>query len=272
MKKDLIDRNELVNARWDTSDDGGAAVSVVSLEDIHAAPSLGLVSDGSIPVILTRDEIKNIKEALDVMGDRLADREGYSSGEAYWDLKEKLEAYSDMSYDKALAPALNEAAKGNPLSVNRVTLIRERWSEREIWADDFWVDAAQTPSKELFQKAVEAFLMTNDGQAAVDQTCNDFNWGDAVIYVPHEIWNKYGIYPFDYSLTPEDRGLAPTSSANLAKIQVDQDEVLIPIDYFDRLEALSEKKPSLKDRIQSASSHTSGYVSKVQTKAREPEM
>lgn len=138
--------------------------------------------------------------------------------------------------------------------VNRVSLIRERYSEREIWSSDYWVDAAKTPSKELFQEAVEAYLLTPDGQEAVKHTCNDFNWGDAEVYVPCEIWNQFGIYPFDYSRPPEEMGLTPTSSANMTKIQVDQDEVLIPYDYLDRLDELVEKKATLSEQIKSATS------------------
>lgn len=177
----------------------------------------------------------------------------------------------DMGYDDALSSAFKEAAKEFRLPVNRVTLIRERWSERETWSDDFWVDASQTPSKELFQKAVEAFLFTEDGQTAVHQTYNDFNWGDAIVYIPDEIWTQFGIYPFDYNLTPEDRGLSPTSSAYLTRIQVDQDEVLIPFDYLDRLDTLNEKKPILKDQIQSASNRVTEPKLSPNMKAIAPE-
>ena len=46
-----------------------------------------------IKVPLTKEEITLIKKSLDLTGDRLADREGYSSGEKYWDLKQKFEAF-----------------------------------------------------------------------------------------------------------------------------------------------------------------------------------
>lgn len=47
----------------------------------------------TIKVSLTKDEIALVKQSLDMMGDRLADKEGYSSGEKCWDLKQKLEAF-----------------------------------------------------------------------------------------------------------------------------------------------------------------------------------
>lgn len=52
-----------------------------------------------ISVSLSRDEFELIIKALDVVGDRMADREGYSSGEQFWDLKEKLEKVADRSKD-----------------------------------------------------------------------------------------------------------------------------------------------------------------------------
>lgn len=119
------------------------------------------------------------------------------------------------------------------LPVNRVTVVRERYSEKEVWTDDFWVDAQQRPTEQLFIDAVQTYLKTADGVLAVDFTNNDFNWGDAMLYVPTEIWNQFGIYPFDFSKTPESMGLAPTSSADIVTLQVDQDEVLIPDDYLE---------------------------------------
>ena len=41
-------------------------------------------------VELTKKEIRMIKEALNYYGDEVADRQGYSSGEKYWDLMEKF--------------------------------------------------------------------------------------------------------------------------------------------------------------------------------------
>jgi len=50
-----------------------------------------------VNVFLSRDELNLIVKALDSVGDRVADKEGYSSGEKYWDLKEKLEKVADRS-------------------------------------------------------------------------------------------------------------------------------------------------------------------------------
>lgn len=41
-------------------------------------------------VELTNTEIKMITDALNYYGDEVADNQGYSSGERYWDLMNKL--------------------------------------------------------------------------------------------------------------------------------------------------------------------------------------
>ena len=43
-----------------------------------------------ININLTDEEVKIIKESLNYIGDKKADSEGYSSGEKYWKLIEKL--------------------------------------------------------------------------------------------------------------------------------------------------------------------------------------
>ena len=91
MGKDLIDRNTLSKSAWETKDVDGSSVSVVSLKDIHDAPPFGMMPKGTYCVIVTEDEMDMLIQSLDVMGDRKADREGYSAGEDYWDFKEKLE-------------------------------------------------------------------------------------------------------------------------------------------------------------------------------------
>ena len=185
---------------------------------------------------------------------RLNDNEDFIE-EAISKLRKNQDHY-EMDYDSALATAFQEASAEFLLPVNRVTIIRERWSEHESWSDDFWVDTNQVPSKELFQKAIEDFLFTKDGKDAIEDTCNDFNWGDCVLYVPDEIWNKYGIYPLDVSRSPQSMGLEPTSSDHLVTITVNQDEVLIPEDYLERLEAIEKELPTLDDQIKSASNRT----------------
>lgn len=114
----------------------------------------------------------------------------------------------------------------NGTPVNLVTIIRERASENEQWVDSFWVDAKKVPSVDLFRAAVSDFLRTKDGAQAIKDSCNDFNWGDAMMYVPQEIWKKHGIYPVELTHPPKEMGLAPTPNNNPMIFTVDQDELL----------------------------------------------
>jgi len=224
---------------------------------------------------LTREELIEAYQEQEAIYDRMNIRdnmEGYLNYEEYKRLKGNQDFIDDaafrlrenqdrhdMGYDAALAEAFKKTAAEYRLPVNCVTLIREDFDENEVWDDHFWVDASITPSKELLQKAVEKFLLTERGQKLVDKFHNNFNWGDAVTYVPEEIWYEFGIYPFipdEYS--PADMGLVPTSDAEAVTIKVDSYEVLIPSDYLEQLDEQKEKKPALNDQIQAAEARTTG--------------
>lgn len=74
-----------------------------------------------------------------------------------------------------------------------VNIIRERRSENEVWVDTFSVqDSVENPEAAL-RAAVEAFLKTEAGKKAIDQTCNDFNWGDAMVYLSAKDLAPYGL-------------------------------------------------------------------------------
>lgn len=74
-----------------------AAQDLSLSELISSAENATQLRDNVVQVALTKDEIELIKKSLNEMGDRLADREGYSSGEKCWDLKEKLETIEGRS-------------------------------------------------------------------------------------------------------------------------------------------------------------------------------
>lgn len=52
---------------------------------------------------LTQDEQKLIIQALDSHGDQVADRSGYSSGEPFWSLKDKLEQAWQIEKENPMA-------------------------------------------------------------------------------------------------------------------------------------------------------------------------
>lgn len=154
------------------------------------------------------------------------------------------EALSDTLYNLGCelvdSKEYRDVSEKAPLLVNHVTLVRERLSENETWADNFWVDANKTPSVELFKEVVEEYLRTPDGLKDIEGTCYDFNWGDAIMYVPLASWESHGIYNADDPWTLQMKGLTPNLNSTGVVFDVDQDEVLIPADLYDK-----EKEPSL---------------------------
>ena len=98
-----------------------------------------------------------------------------------------------------------------------VALTRERPSENERWTDYFGVVDDGEPEQKI-RDAVAEYLGTPDGQRAIEETCRDFNWGDAILYVPDAIWKKHGIT----ELGDGDRIVI----RNPVEIVVNQDEVL----------------------------------------------
>jgi hypothetical protein len=71
-------------------------------------------------------------------------------------------------------------------------LVRERLSENERWTDEFEV-ADGVDFEAALREAVAEFLKTEDGKQARLAACDDFNWGDAIMYVPDECWAKHGL-------------------------------------------------------------------------------
>lgn len=110
---------------------------------------------------------------------------------------------------------------------NFVVLIRERAWENEKWLDYFMIENTEYPEQN-FRDAIKEYLMTPEGKQAIEQTSEDFNWGDSLIYVPEHTWNKYGIY----SISDGDT----VTLTQPVEILVDQDEVLIPNEYYDEEE------------------------------------
>lgn len=91
-----------------------------------------------------------------------------------------------------------------------VNLVRERKWEEQIRVDSFEVIAPIESAEHALRNAVAEYLTTDGGKKAIDDTCEDFNWGDSVNYVPDEIWEKHGLRPHP----------------RITNVMVDQDEVL----------------------------------------------
>ena len=105
-----------------------------------------------------------------------------------------------------------------------IILVRERAWEQKSWRDMFLVKQNENP-EQSFRNAIADYLASEVGKNAIKETSEDFNWGDAFMYIPTEIWKKHGI-------TPINEGDQVTVQ-NPLTIAVDQDEVLIPAAYYE---------------------------------------
>lgn len=94
-----------------------------------------------------------------------------------------------------------------------VAFIRERVWENQKMFDYFLVDESVEDVEAAFRSAVEEYLKTPEAKNDLGFVCGDYNWGDAMLTVPTEIFNRHGIYP---------------TSSNVEVVVVDQDEVLFP--------------------------------------------
>lgn len=105
-----------------------------------------------------------------------------------------------------------------------LALVRERNWEDARWIDYFTIDEDQNPEQSL-RTAVREFLLTKDGTEAIKASSEDFNWGDAVMHVPDETLKRHGIAPLT-------EGQIVIFSEPII-VEVVQDEILIPSEYYD---------------------------------------
>ncbi len=60
-------------------------------------------------------------------------------------------------------------------------------------------EAASENVKENFdpqaamRAAVKEFLSTEEGKQIAEDNMQDFNWGDAILHIPDELWAKHGL-------------------------------------------------------------------------------
>lgn len=94
-----------------------------------------------------------------------------------------------------------------------LNLVRERESENWSTTDLFLVEDSVDNAEEALRNAIKDYLKTKEGKISIKNSCYDFNWGDAMMDVPNEYLNKYGIY----------RMIDDTET-----IIVNQDEILFP--------------------------------------------
>lgn len=96
---------------------------------------------------------------------------------------------------------------------------RERINENWRRTDYFLVDRSVEIPEQAMRAAVAEFLASADGEESIEETMGDFNWGDAIEYVPDDIWSKHGIR-IKYAHQPY------LVEGSVLEISVDQDEQL----------------------------------------------
>lgn len=58
---------------------------------------------------------------------------------------------------------------------------------------DLIADSDNEDIEGSMRAAVKEFLRSPESEKALELTNGQFNWGDAIVHVPEEIWNKHGI-------------------------------------------------------------------------------
>lgn len=122
-------------------------------------------------------------------------------------------------YDSLCKQVKNQ--NNRTMNTHLVTLVRTRSWESAHWFDYFIVKHTDNPEQTI-RDAVAHYLQTDSGQKALVDTSDDFNWGDAVMQIPEEIWTAFNI-----TCICEDQPVS-IHNATCCTIMVDQDELLTP--------------------------------------------
>lgn len=86
----------------------------------------------------------------------------------------------------------------------------------EVYVDVFAAAGCVADPERALRSAVEEYLRSPEGRQAAEETGWEFNWGDALMYVPVEVFLRHGILPLD-----------------VAEVEVHQDEILFSWGYED---------------------------------------
>ncbi len=207
---------------------------------------------------LSVKEKELVVKALDAMGDRVADTEGYSSGEKYWDLKEKFETGSKE--------ASNEFLKGKSSGFVEVyKLVKAaRIPNYNAKALD---DIRDKYGYDLYKEALDVVLKEQHGKLFAQMQKAFEN--DLPDNISKEKMTPYGFYDFIHnhadSTFPSCQALKSTLDS--LKLSFIDDEF---IEMFDKIQ--SEHNPSLASKIQAAEvkSTNNSQNSKIPEKGSEP--
>lgn len=98
-----------------------------------------------------------------------------------------------------------------------INLTRRRY-DGVTYTDQFITPHGGDDPEAMLRNAVRATLDTPRGEQWIDDTENDFNWGDALEYMTRDDWKAHGTEPMEpgtaYVIT------------DVVDIHVEQDEIL----------------------------------------------
>ncbi|QST02159.1 hypothetical protein IMZ31_22160 (plasmid) [Pontibacillus sp. ALD_SL1] len=104
-----------------------------------------------------------------------------------------------------------------------LVFIKEIESEEEKHVDLLLIDEERlehSTSEMFLRRVIEDFLNTEAGKEAIEESMDDFNWGDVANRIPYDHWSQCGI-----ELVYENSTI---SFGKQEVVVVDHDEVLIP--------------------------------------------
>jgi hypothetical protein len=107
-----------------------------------------------------------------------------------------------------------------------VALTRQRNNGSWKQTDYFIVEDFVVEPEKAMRDAIKEYLLTDSGKKMIRYSCDDYNWGDAVNSVDNEIWEKHGI-----KIKYDNQEY--TISGEIIDITVNQDEILIPEEYYE---------------------------------------
>lgn len=178
---------------------------------------------------LSQEELYTLMDALDANG------QGQETREDVWEIPQSL-SYTLVA--KAIPFYAKEAHAVDdgvwftgtvgsevPSNVYAVLVVRQRQDGvgTELYFSSYLVDEQQLPKADpekcadLLRQIAFDFLKTEDGRAAYEETCKDFNWGDMETYIPDAFFKPYGVARCDGCVYP---------CCGVIGVLVNQDELL----------------------------------------------
>lgn len=138
----------------------------------------------------------------------------------------------ENALDEAVKTKIRDYAPYTPGEYIPITLIRNRPSEREQWANTIYLRIGYEPNRSVMpvpvsleqqlRTRISQYMMTTAGWESNQRSCLDYNWGDFVNDMPLEkfglVWEPprgAKIHPAVTMSVDQDEHLAPTEAHGL---------------------------------------------------------